>query len=465
MFVFRMMRLRQMIGVSVLLLLVTQQIFPAQAIILFQSDVDYSAAVSFKSPQYAADPSTCEVGQQYFNTTSNVLKLCTAVDTWTTLSAGGGSQDFESVYTTDADDTLTTSNAAFTIVTGTNDFIVDSNDWNITAAGALDAATVTSNGALTATGTTNLNGAAKFNGTTTIGDNGDTVAVNSSAWDISTAGIASGFTGITSSGTISFTAGATISGGTINLNDASNNAVNIGTGSSTGTVTVGGTGTQTIALGTGAGVKTVGLGSTNTTSATTINSGSGNINLTGHAVLSSDSNEGLSGGGLTDCDASNQSVQWDSTTSKFSCTTASNDTATFTDTSPATFADNSTTELFNDATKPNITTDSSTSTVLITFTVRGTSSDGDNETNAVYVVRGVVNTDPVCNTDPQVGQVVSGFSTESGATWSASAAVLDTPGAAGQFRYNICTSTLTTTSGDQDTAASAVNVNLIELGN
>ena len=46
-------------------------------------------------------------------------------------------------------------------------------------------------------------------------------------------------------------AGLTVTGAAINLNDSSNFAVNIGTGSSTGTVTLGGTGTQTIAVGNG----------------------------------------------------------------------------------------------------------------------------------------------------------------------------------------------------------------------
>jgi hypothetical protein len=90
------------------------------------------------------------------------------------------------------------------------------------------------------------------------------------------------FTGtVSSSGAVTGTAGATISGGTINLNASSNNAVNIGTGTTTSTVTVGGTGTQTISVGNGAGVKTVNLGSTNTTSTTNINAGTGGVLVTG----------------------------------------------------------------------------------------------------------------------------------------------------------------------------------------
>jgi len=70
------------------------------------------------------------------------------------------------------------------------------------------------------------------------------------------------------------------SGGTINLNDASNNAVNIGTSTSTGTVSIGtGASTQTLSIGNGAGAKTVNLGSNNSTSTTNINSGSGAVNI------------------------------------------------------------------------------------------------------------------------------------------------------------------------------------------
>jgi hypothetical protein len=70
--------------------------------------------------------------------------------------------------------------------------------------------------------------------------------------------------------------------GGIKVNESNNQPVDIGTGTSTGTVTIGGAGAQTIAIGNGAAAKTVTLGSTNTTSATTINAGSGNINLVGN---------------------------------------------------------------------------------------------------------------------------------------------------------------------------------------
>ncbi len=46
----------------------------------------------------------------------------------------------------------------------------------------------------------------------------------------------------------------------------------------------------------------------------------GGITFAGHVTLSSDSSEGLSGGGLSDCDtASTSKLMWDATTNKFSC--------------------------------------------------------------------------------------------------------------------------------------------------
>lgn len=180
-------------------------------------------------PTGVSNPLTCSPGDLFFNTTSSTLQVCTATDTWNTA----GPQDFESVYNYDADNTLTTSNGDFTINSGTGDVIIDSNDWNVTAGGDLDAASVTSNGALTAQGTTTLNGAAN------IGDGGDTVTINSSDWDISATGDISGAGSITADGLITGTAGADISGATINFNASSNFPTNINTGTSTGAVTIG----------------------------------------------------------------------------------------------------------------------------------------------------------------------------------------------------------------------------------
>jgi hypothetical protein len=45
---------------------------------------DFSnAGQSIPARKQASDPAACTVGEQYFNTTSNVLKVCTATNTWT----------------------------------------------------------------------------------------------------------------------------------------------------------------------------------------------------------------------------------------------------------------------------------------------------------------------------------------------------------------------------------------------
>lgn len=88
---------------------------------------DFSGATRFAMAAGAADPGTCTEGDLFYNTTSNTLRVCTATATWDTA----GPQDFESVYGADADNTLTTSNGAFSIATGTAEF-------DITSTGLLD---------------------------------------------------------------------------------------------------------------------------------------------------------------------------------------------------------------------------------------------------------------------------------------------------------------------------------------
>jgi len=69
------------------------------------SVVDFTnAGQTIPARKLPADPATCTLGEQYFNTTSNVLKACTATNTWT--APGGGS--VSSVG-------LATSNNVFTI--------------------------------------------------------------------------------------------------------------------------------------------------------------------------------------------------------------------------------------------------------------------------------------------------------------------------------------------------------------
>jgi len=48
--------------------------------------IDFSVATSFINRVETSTPATCTEGEQYYDSTENVLKICTATDTWSTLS-------------------------------------------------------------------------------------------------------------------------------------------------------------------------------------------------------------------------------------------------------------------------------------------------------------------------------------------------------------------------------------------
>jgi len=83
---------------------------------------DFSGATSFAIASGAANPGTCTEGQLFYNTTTNVLNTCTATDTWT----AAGPQNFEDIYASDGDNTLTTSGGDFSIALGAGEFDVTS---------------------------------------------------------------------------------------------------------------------------------------------------------------------------------------------------------------------------------------------------------------------------------------------------------------------------------------------------
>lgn len=72
---------------------------------------------------------------------------------------------------------------------------------------------VTNNGNVVDNGDLTVNGTTALNGIANIGDGGDCVAVNSNTWDISCAGVATGLTGLTTTGSVDLT-GATLAGAT-----------------------------------------------------------------------------------------------------------------------------------------------------------------------------------------------------------------------------------------------------------
>jgi len=158
---------------------------------------NFSGTGSFRIREVAsiAAAACTTVNELALDTTANQIYKCTVTGTpgtWT--STGGGTNSFETVYSNDADKILTTTNGAFTIAAGTGAVNVNSTTGGISlnnnVNGGINIGTGTSTGAVA------------------IGGGSNTVGIDSSVWDITTAGVASGFTGLTSTGNINLT-GAT----------------------------------------------------------------------------------------------------------------------------------------------------------------------------------------------------------------------------------------------------------------
>src|SRR3989344_84694 len=172
-----------------------------------------------------------------------------------------------------------------------------------------------------------------------------------------------------------------------------------------------------------------------------------------------------------DCDdATNSKLLWDSSTGKFSCGSdqtgggGAPDTGIFVDTAPAAHADDNTTELFDDATKPNIVTDATSSTVLVSVHMHGTASN--TTADALLAARIVYTTDgndPSCSGSSQLGEpMIGGFTTATSHPWQISGTFLHNPGVAGTIKYTVCTSAESV--GTTTDTAEDVRVSLVELG-
>ena len=159
-------------------------------------------------------PATCdagETGRLYIDTSNAYSYICNGT-TWERIDANGSgaSGDFEDVYTNDADNTLTTSDGSFTIARGSGAFTL-SGTGSITIGGGATTVDV-STLSIDSTDTTNLTMTANDAGTKTLtvsatneGAGAGQLAISTDVWDITGAGVASGLTGITSTGTIDFT--------------------------------------------------------------------------------------------------------------------------------------------------------------------------------------------------------------------------------------------------------------------
>lgn len=210
--------------------------------------INFSGATSFALTSVAlTNPATCAEGDLVYNQSTNTTYMCTAANTWTAFASG--TQDFEAVYGADADKSLSiTDNLAtgFEIKQGANSYM------NFATTDGSELVTITPN--TTIAGTTTLNGIAS------IGDGGETVAINSSDWDINTTGDMTGIGAITMNGLLTGTLGATLSGATINLNASSNFATNIGTGTTANTVSIGGGSNDVTVNGKVVGLTSTGAG-------------------------------------------------------------------------------------------------------------------------------------------------------------------------------------------------------------
>lgn len=107
-------------------------------------NADFTDATEFHLREVADEAAaTCTtIDELVLDTTENRIYVCTAVGspgTWVGADAGS-SQDFEDVYATDGDDTLTTSGGDFTVDTGGGDqnFTLGAGEFDITGTGLLD---------------------------------------------------------------------------------------------------------------------------------------------------------------------------------------------------------------------------------------------------------------------------------------------------------------------------------------
>lgn len=160
--------------------------------------LDLSAATAL-APQGAAFP-TCNganTGSIFFNTTSGTLGVCDGTSFQTV-----GPQNFEDIYNADGDNTLTTSNGDFNIAAGTGNLNFDGA--GLSFDGTTDSNfTVTGNSASDTTLTLSATNAGTGDGNVAISADGQ-ISISSSTWNVSGAGVASGLTGITSTGNIDF---------------------------------------------------------------------------------------------------------------------------------------------------------------------------------------------------------------------------------------------------------------------
>jgi hypothetical protein len=168
--------------------------------------------------------------------------------------------------------------------------------------------------------------------------------------------------------------------------------------------------------------------------------GTGTIIMGNTLTLSSDSNEGINGGGLTDCDQPTDKLLWDSTSNKFSCGTNIGEVRAFNDDTNDSVADNDTTEYW-DGTEPNITLANTNDQVMINMTVVFL-NQANNQDLGAAIHRDTTGDGNAACTDSLVISEITSSSARNAAQPVLAITWLDviTPATANKIAYTVCSS-------------------------
>ncbi|OGG06310.1 hypothetical protein A2777_05355, partial [Candidatus Gottesmanbacteria bacterium RIFCSPHIGHO2_01_FULL_40_15] len=177
--------------------------------------------------------------------------------------------------------------------------------------------------------------------------------------------------------------------------------------------------------------------------------GTGTIIMGNTLTLSSDSNEGINGGGLSDCDSPTQKLLWDSTTNQFSCGTNVGEIRAFTDTTSDSIVDGDTTDYW-DGTHATIDLQSSSDRVLVQVSVV-INSGANNQDIGVQIKRdmdissGNDNGTISCSDDTVTGPgEVTSSGSDAGSMPVLTFGFVDNPNTTATTTYTVCSSDETT---------------------
>lgn len=203
---------------------------------------------------------------------------------------------------------------------------------------------------------------------------------------------------------------------------------------------------------------TINIGNLATTDADTINIG----DVLDTIAITGSSSSTMSGFGLADCDGSYDKLNWDITTSKFSCAKEGSQVKSITDTTSESVTTTDSVILDN-ASFPNylaITPSSSSNEILVMYSVDVDGGDSNNSVVSFTVHRTTNGTAPTC-ASTLVGSAQTADITNAFERRSTSASVLDSPGVATEVRYTICGDL--TIDGGTDPASPRISLTVMEV--